>query len=101
MDEKRNLLKNFNIHEGEAEAIVLLRERSGDILGTDDFQTLKTCKVFGIKYITTPLFIILRCKKKILDRDGGLRKISQLEEYGWYSDNLIQVFKQKIQKEAI
>ena len=64
LTEKENLMKNFNLHDGESEAIVLYSEKKADLLGTDDYKTLKVCKILNITYFTTPLFIFLCYSKK-------------------------------------
>lgn len=49
--EKNRLMHNFNLHEGEAGAIVLYFEKKGELFGTDDSRTIKTCKIFNIKHL--------------------------------------------------
>ncbi|KKK44290.1 hypothetical protein LCGC14_1291170 [marine sediment metagenome] len=36
--EKENLMKNFNMHEGESESLILYSEKKADLLGTDDYK---------------------------------------------------------------
>lgn len=99
--EKENLIENFNIHDGEAEAIVLYIEEKADLLGTDDYKTLKVCKILEIKYFTTPMFIIRCFFNKKLSKDSTLLKFENLKEIGWYKENIIIDFMNKIEKEEV
>jgi len=99
--ERENLIKNFNIHDGEAEAIVLYIEEKADLLGTDDYRTLKVCKILEIKYFTTPLFIIRCFFNKMLSKDSTMLKFENLKEIGWYKENIIIDFMNKIEKEEV
>lgn len=99
--EKENLIKNFNLHDGEAEAIVLYIEEKADLLGTDDYKTLKVCKILEIKYFTTLLFIIRCFSNKKLSKESTLLKFENLKEIGWYKENIIIDFMNKIEKEEV
>lgn len=99
--EKENLIKNFNIHDGEAEAIVLYIEEKADLLGTDDYKTLKVCKILEIKYFTTLLFIIRCFSNNKLSKDSTLLKFENLKEIGWYKENNIIDYMNKIEKEEV
>lgn len=95
--EKERFIKDFGIHEGEAEAILLYLEKKAHLLGTDDYKTLKVCKILDIKYFTTPTFIIRNFLKKKLSKEIALLKIGQLLEFGWYKEEIIIDFKNKIE----
>ena len=96
---KNELIDNFNLHEGEAEAIILFFEKKADLLGTDDYRTIKTCKILKIRYYTTLSFIYLCFKDGKLSKEIVLLKLENLETIGWYKRNLILYFKEKIKKE--
>ena len=96
LTEKENIITNFNIHEGESEAIVLYLEKNADLFGTDDFKTLKVCKVFNIKYFTTPLFIVRCYLNNKLTKDISILKFEKLLKIGWYKEETILEFKNKI-----
>ncbi len=97
LTEKEKLMKDFNIHEGESEAIILYLERKAELLGTDDYRTLKVCKILDIKYFTTPLFIIRSYSKKKLSKNISLLKFKKLQEFGWYKEEPILEFKNRIE----
>ncbi|MGV9172601.1 MAG: hypothetical protein ACOC44_17085 [Promethearchaeia archaeon] len=99
--EKKRIIRDFNLHDGESEAIVLYLEKNADLLGTDDKQTLKVCKIFGIKYFTTPLFLSRCYSNQMLSRQMSLLKFDKLLEFGWYKEDLIIYFKNKIKEESV
>jgi predicted nucleic acid-binding protein len=91
-DEKNKLMNDFNIHSGDAEAILLYLEEKADLLGTDDYQTLKTCKILNIHYFTTPLFLLQSHTNQKIEKTFALRKIDRLSKLGWYKDEIIEYF---------
>ncbi|MGQ4875896.1 MAG: hypothetical protein ACP6IY_17665 [Promethearchaeia archaeon] len=97
LSEKEKLMKDFNIHEGEAEAIILYLEKNADLIGTDDYRTLKTCKILKIKYFTSILFIFHCFKNKKLSKERALLKMDKLYDFGWYKKEIIIHFKNKIE----
>jgi len=96
--EKEKFMNDFNIHEGESEALILYSEKNADLFGTDDYRTLKVCKVLKIKYFTTPLFIIRCFEMKKLSKNITMLKFEKLEEFGWYNEENIIEFKKQIKK---
>ncbi len=96
-NEKENLSNNFNIHDGEAEALAFYLEKKADLFGTDDFRTLKTCKILNIRYFTTPIFLIRCYEKKKISKEKILLKFEKLKEFGWYKEDLIIDLKNRIE----
>jgi len=96
LSEKDRLIKDFGIHEGEAEAILIYLEKSANLLGTDDYKTIKVCKILDIKYFTTPIFIMRSFLNKIISKEIALLKFEQLLEFGWYNEAIIIDFKNNI-----
>jgi len=94
--EKHKLIEDFNIHEGEAESILLYSEVNANLLGTDDYQTIKICKILKINYFTTPLFIFRCFANKLLSKGKSLQKYDNLSKLGWYKEDLILYYKNKI-----
>jgi len=96
--EKEKFMNDFNLHEGEAEALILYSERKAELFGTDDYRTLKVCKILDIKYFTTPLFIIRCYVIEKLSKKMAMLKFEKLEEFGWYNEENIIEFKNQINK---
>ena len=96
--EKEKFMNDFNLHEGEAEALILYSERNAELFGTDDYRTLKVCKILDIKYFTTPLFIIRCYVIEKLSKKKAMLKFEKLEEFGWYNEENMIEFKNQINK---
>lgn len=80
--------KEFLLGEGEAEALALAKAR-GCVLGIDDRQGIKACKVLGISF-TTALTIIERLyEKEFLSFEQAKAKIEKLKDYGWYDQDFL------------
>lgn len=96
--EKEKFMNDFNLHEGEAEALILYSERNAELFGTDDYRTLKVCKILDIKYFTTPLFINRCYVIEKLSKKMAMLKFEKLEEFGWYNEENMIEFKNQINK---
>jgi len=95
--EMQKLMKNFNIHKGEAEAILIYLERRAELLGTDDNKTIKVCKILKIKYFTTLSFVYLLYSQNRLSKEKSLFKFNALKKIGWYKKEVIKYFEEKIE----
>ena len=93
---KEKLIKDFNIHDGEAECIVLYFEKKADILGTDDRKTRNICKIFNIPNFSCLSFVLFCLNKNIFTENQALIKLDKINEIGWYKKNLILQVKKQI-----
>jgi predicted nucleic acid-binding protein len=96
INEKNKLMSNLRIHEGEAEAIVLFREKDADLLGIDEKRIIKIARMFNMEYITILIFIIQCFESKRLSKKIALLKLEKLQNLGYYKPHLIEYFKNKI-----
>ncbi|MBI2110619.1 hypothetical protein HYT51_02470 [Candidatus Woesearchaeota archaeon] len=87
-DMVKELLKNFKFSAGEAQAIALTIQENS-ILGTDDREAIKACKVYGISFITALGFLIKISQDKKISKEDASIKIEQLKSIGYYSENII------------
>lgn len=100
-DEKRKAEswhQDFNIG-AEAYPLELARNR-GYLFATDDKAAIKTCKVFGVEFITAIDFLIRGYERDELDKDLAKEKLAQLKKYGRYSSSIIEYAKGKLGGEA-
>ncbi|MBI4043560.1 MAG: hypothetical protein HY393_01990 [Candidatus Diapherotrites archaeon] len=89
--------KDFSMHKGEAETIVLCMENNGKAVATDDYNAMKACMVLKIEYITI-LGILLRLyEEKKLDKEDAKLKFERLAQYGRYSTEIIDDFTEKLE----
>lgn len=91
-----NLLKQFHLHKGEAAAYILLKQKKGKAILTDDRELIKLCKIESIPFITAMAVIVQLFKKKKLTKEEALEKIVSLYHHGWYANNVYQYFKEQI-----
>ena len=92
---KIRIQKLFNIKAGELEAISLAY-KTKDIILSDDKKCLNTAKALGIDFINSLDVIIALYKKKAITKEKALNCIEELEEYGWYSKDLIKLYREAI-----
>ena len=92
--EKESLLgaaiqKDFFLGKGEASVLSLAKSK-GILLGIDDQQGIKACKVLGVKFTTTLAFVVRFFEKKLLDKDQTMAKLEKLQKYGWYRTEVLE-----------
>ena len=81
--------RDFALGKGEASAVILAKAR-GLLLGIDDKQGIRACKVLGIRFTTTLAVIMRFYEKGILNADQTIAKIEKLRTYGWYQAGLLE-----------
>jgi len=92
---KNNIEKLLNLKEGELEVVSLAYKTKHTIL-TDDKKCLNAAKSLNIKFITSLDAVTVLYLKKLINKKKTLENIDKLEEYGWYSKNLIKTYRGKI-----
>lgn len=90
------MMLDFNIGIGEAETIAVCLENNWQLVGTDDKNAIKACKVLEIAFATAIDILIMLNKKNILSKNEAFLKIEKLSEFGWYSDDIIEDAKNKL-----
>nr|MDO8114767.1 hypothetical protein [Candidatus Sigynarchaeota archaeon] len=95
--EKIKLQNDFNLHDGEAESIILYNEINANLLGTDDYRTIKTCRVQKVRYFSTPAFVYQSVISGHITKEIALLKLDKLSKIGWYKDEILEHFKKLIQ----
>lgn len=83
-----SLKDDFSIGE-EAYPLELAKEE-GYLLATDDKAAIKACKVFGVEFTTAIDFLIRAYERGELSKELAKEKLSQLENYGRYSNSIIE-----------
>lgn len=81
--------RDFALGKGEAAAVILAKTR-GLLLGIDDKQGIKACKVLGIPFTTTLAVIMRFHEKGIFNADQTIAKIEKLGTHGWYQAELLE-----------
>lgn len=90
----KEIQKDFLLGRGEAQALELAGDKNS-LLGIDDQQGIKACKVFGIAFTTALAMIVRFHEKGLLKQEQLKSKIEKLRTYGWYRKELLEaVFKE-------
>lgn len=84
----RRFRKDFAIAEGEASVLLLAHQKQA-ILATDDGQTIKACKVLGVKFVTAIHFLLSVYYKRKISRELALVKLERLKNLGRYNVRII------------
>ncbi|MGP8319474.1 MAG: hypothetical protein ACT6FD_01580 [Methanosarcinaceae archaeon] len=91
-----NILKEFRMHEGEAEAFILYNECSAKAILTDDGELIKLCKLFEIPFINALAIITHMFEKGMLTQTEACKYLEKLNDYGRYSKKIYDYFKQEV-----
>jgi len=84
----KKLREDFAIAKGEASVLLLARQRQA-ILATDDGQTIKACKVLGVKFVTAIHFLLNVYFEKRISKELALVKLERLKNLGRYDVRII------------
>lgn len=91
-----NVLKEFRMHKGEAEAYILYNEYNARAILTDDGELIKLCKLFEIPFINALAVITRMFERGILTHTEACEYLQKLNDYGRYSKEVYNYFKQEM-----
>lgn len=94
-DAKTKIEKLFNLKFGELE-VVSLAYKTNDAILSDDKKCINAAKAFGIEFITSLDVTLALYKKSAISKEKAIESIDKLENYGWYSKDLIKIYRGKI-----
>ena len=83
------LIGEFDLAQGEAEAIALHLEKKANILAVDDHKAINVCKIYKIPFMTALTFVVKAFKAKQIARIDAKEMIKNLEIYGRYKGDLV------------
>jgi predicted nucleic acid-binding protein len=89
--QRRKLMVDFNIDEGEAEALLLALQKEAELIATDDKNAIRAFKLLKIDFVTAIGFWIRAVDKKLIKRDEALFKLEKLRVFGRYSLPIIEI----------
>jgi predicted nucleic acid-binding protein len=84
------VMEDFNIDEGEAEALILAIQEGAKAIATDDRNAIRACKLLKLNFITAIVFLIRSFEKNLISRDEALIKLKKLHSIGRYSNAIIE-----------
>jgi predicted nucleic acid-binding protein len=86
----RKLMTDFNIASGEAEAILLALKETGSLIGTDDRNAIRACKILKIRFTTAVAVLIRIFEKNLIDKEDALIKLQKLKAAARYRQAIIE-----------
>lgn len=90
-------MDDFNIDEGEAEALLLAIQAGAETIATDDRNAIRASKLLKIDFVTAIGFLIRAHEKQLVDRDEALTKLQSLQVIGRYSNAILEDAKNRIE----
>jgi predicted nucleic acid-binding protein len=88
-EELKALVRDFNLHAGEAEAVLLARRRSA-VCGTDDGRAIRCCKVLGIRFTTAVGLLIALTETRVVESALAVERLLKLERAGRYHPRILE-----------
>jgi len=88
----KSLLKKaeeFNVQNGEAEALALYWQDEADYLATDDDNVRKKAVLLSLRLIGTPAIMLKLYKANAIGKDKFLESTQGLRTIGWFSSAVI------------
>lgn len=79
----------FNIQEGEAEAVALYWQENADYLVTDDDNVREKEGVLGLQLLSTPSLLLHLYKEQKVAKAKFHRALDTLREIGWFSNAVL------------
>lgn len=92
----KKLILDFNIDSGEAEAILLALKKKGSLVGTDDRNAIRACKILNIHFTTAIAILIRVFEKQLIDKNEALRKLQKLDTVARYHRTIIEDAQEQI-----
>jgi len=94
-DTKTSIEKLLNLKFGELEVVSLAHKTKSTIL-SDDKKCINAAKALSIDFMTSLDVIIALHRKNAITKEKAIESIDELESYGWYSKELIKIYRGKI-----
>ncbi len=82
-------VNEFNIYEGEAEALALYKQEKADFLISDDDNLRKKKDIINAEIIGSLAVILKLRKNKKIDKKKFIGSIDKMREIGWFSNSVI------------
>ena len=91
------ILKEFSLGIGEAEAIALAQSGRASLIAIEDRNGVNACKILKLPF-TGVLGILLRMREKeLVSKDEAVRKLEMLRKFGRYRPDIIEDVKRRLE----
>lgn len=95
----KKLMKDFSIDRGEAEAIVLALDKRSKLIGVDDRNAIKACRILKLAYTSAPSILVRLVEHEAIKNDAVKVRLELLIKYGRYSNIIINQVKNRLNLE--
>jgi predicted nucleic acid-binding protein len=89
---------DFNMGQGEAEAITLAVKEKAQLLGIDDKNGINASKLLGIPFTTAVGILVRSCERGLLNHGDALAKLKALAEYGRYKRAIVEDARRRMEQ---
>jgi predicted nucleic acid-binding protein len=90
------LMRDFNICRGEAEALVLAIEKKAKLVATDDKNAIKACKLLKIPFTSAIAILIRMADRRVIDTEKVRAVLDALLKCGRYGNGVIKMAKKRL-----
>lgn len=87
-EKKIKLIEDFGVYGGEAESVILVKEKNY-VLATDDNNVRKKVQLLEIKVIGAPRIILDLYSSKKITKEKTKESIIFLKKEGWFNQSII------------
>lgn len=92
----RQLIKDFRLCRGEAEALVLAIEKKAKLVATDDKNAIRACRLLKVPFTSAVAILVRMADKGAVDIRKAKAVLDALIKYGRYSDKVIKEVKKRL-----
>lgn len=86
--DSRRLAAEFRLHAGEADTIVLAREK-GAICGTDDGPAIRCLRVLGLPFTSAIALLVALTEGGVIGGELAIELLGNLERFGRYAPRIL------------
>lgn len=89
-------MEDFSIDRGEAEAIVLALDKRAKIVGVDDRNAIKACRILKLPFTSAVSILVRLVEHGVIDINTARIKLELLIKYGRYGNAIIKQVKDRL-----
>jgi predicted nucleic acid-binding protein len=90
------IVQDFRLGIGEAEALALALEKENITIATDDRNAIRACKVLRIRFVTSLGILVGAVEKGLVNPEDGMRCLERLKSYGRFRSEVIAEVRRQI-----
>lgn len=92
----KKLMEDFSIDRGEAEALVLALDKRAKLIGVDDRNAIKACRILKVPFTSAASILVRLVEHGVISSDAARVSLELLIKYGRYSAVIINQLKNRL-----